>query len=246
VEALETRTLLSATLVNGVLYVEGTRRADVIDFSFKLNDPGHIVVGINHGIPFGFRASQVKRIVVNCGLGDDLVNRNPNAALPNEVDKPTTIIGGPGFDGISGNKGDNLIDGQDGGASITTFDGNDTIIGGDGDDSVVAGDGNNVITGGDGRDVLTGGRGNDSISGGAGVDSLEGGGGRDTLRGDANADHLSIAGGVGGILEGGRGDDTLIGNSTSSLFGNAGIDTFFTPVVRLVKDPATDDVIHVS
>lgn len=234
VESLESRMLLSATLVDGTLDVEGTRRADVIDFSFKLNDPGHIVVGIN-GIPFGFRSSKVLRIVVNGGLGDDLINRNPDA-LPNEVAKPTTIDGGDGNDSISGNKGNNLIDGEGGDDSILAFDG---------DDAIAAGDGNNVITGGDGRDNLAGGDGNDSISGGAGVDSLTGGGGRDTLQGDNGADYLSSADGSGGILQGGRGDDTLVGNRTSSLFGNADSDTFFTPVVSLVKDPATGDVIHV-
>lgn len=207
-ELLETRTLLSATLINGTLDVEGTRRADVIDFSFKLNDPGHIVVSIN-GTPFGFRSSKVGQIVVNCGLGNDTVNRNPNA-MPNDVAKPTTIICGGGNDRISGNKGNNSIEGQDGNDSILTFGGNDFI------------------------------------SGGAGIDSLTGGGGRDTLHGDHGSDFLSVGGGVGGLVLGGRGDDYITGNSNSNLFGNAGVDSFFTPVANLVEDAVSGDTIYVT
>ncbi|HSI37198.1 MAG TPA: FG-GAP-like repeat-containing protein [Tepidisphaeraceae bacterium] len=65
------------------------------------------------------------------------------------------------------------------------------------------------------------------VSAGANNDTITGGSGNDTLQGDNGNDVL--AGGAGSdILQGGKNDDLLFGGaeSTDSLYGNAGADTF--------------------
>lgn len=266
VESLESRTLLSATLSGGTLLIDGTRRSDSIEIYTGADPTNRIVVVVN-GVGDTFRASAVKNIVVNAGLGDDQIN---TGALPGQavrVSKPATLLGGSGNDEIHANAANTTIDGQDGndnlfagaGAalimggegtdSLNGGQGLDTLSGGDGGDTILAGQHGSVITGDAGDDHINGGSGNDSISGGAGNDIIDGLGGTDSIQGDNGDDILSISdgnGGVGGFIQGGRGNDNITGNPTSNLFGNAGEDTFFTPNVSLVKDPATGDVIHIN
>jgi len=65
------------------------------------------------------------------------------------------------------------------------------------------------------------------VSAGANNDTITGGSGNDTLQGDNGNDVLT--GGAGSdVLQGGKNDDLLFGGaeSTDSLYGNAGADTF--------------------
>jgi Ca2+-binding RTX toxin-like protein len=74
------------------------------------------------------------------------------------------VIGGKGYDYISGNAGDNVLSGGDG---------NDTLLGGGGDDILVIGAGNDSAEGGDGNDTFILDLGNATIDGGAGIDTLD-------------------------------------------------------------------------
>jgi Ca2+-binding RTX toxin-like protein len=247
VEVLEPRQLCSATLLDdGTLRIEGTRRSDVIEMSIRSQRSGRILVSVN-GVAQAFRAKDVTRIDVLCGLGNDRVNSTFGKSNPRDVARPTTLLGGGGDDVMDGNAGDNVIDGGDGNDRFGGGGGNNTLSGGAGHDTILAGrGGRNVINGGDGNDQLIGGRGDDLIDGGPGNDNLDGQGGRDTLRGDNGNDALFVGdgnGGKGGLIEGGRGDDFIYGNPTATLFGNAGFDTFNTTVAKTVKDAASGDKI---
>jgi Ca2+-binding RTX toxin-like protein len=266
VESLETRSLLSATLSNGTLEIDGSRRSDTIEIYTGPTISNRIVVIIN-GVGDSFRSVSVKRIVVNAGQGDDFINTGSLPVNAIRVIKPATLLGGSGNDHITANSLNTTIDGQDGndnllagtGAafmmgsegldSLLGGQGIDTLSGGDDGDTILAGPHGSFITGDAGDDHITGGEGNDSISGGAGNDVISGLGGTDSIQGDNGDDILSISdgdGGVGGFIQGGRGNDFLTGNPTSNLFGNAGEDNFTTPSVSLVKDPSTGDTIRIN
>ena len=96
-EPLETRQMLSATLKNGVLTVEGTELADVIAIS---QDKTNVRVNEN-GKATAFKASSVKSVVVNGRGGDDQLLGRTN------LQKPMTLRGGAGNDIlVGGAKGD--------------------------------------------------------------------------------------------------------------------------------------------
>jgi Ca2+-binding RTX toxin-like protein len=98
----------------------------------------------------------------------------------------TTLVGGPGFDTLSGTSGPNVLFGQGG---------NDTLIGDSGNDVLCGGVARDTLTGDGGNDVLDGGSGHDILRGGEGDDRLFGGSNNDTLTGNLGADFFS--GGTG-------------------------------------------------
>lgn len=133
------------------------------------------------------------------------------------------IWGGPLFDDINGNMG------------------NDTGHGGLGDDWVVGGKDDDQLFGDDGSDIVYGNLGNDTCEGGAGADLIRGGQADDVLRGGAGSDWLS----------GDRGNDTLAGGSGADIFhtfAEAGIDrvTDFNPGEgdRVQVDPGTQYTVN--
>ena len=101
-----TITILAATVTGrGTLVVKGSERDDAITVvrdgnrikyrtAIGDNAPWHII-----------NASQVKRVLVEAGGGDDRV------FIDNELAKRTTVYGGPGNDNIDGNRGSTLIGG---------------------------------------------------------------------------------------------------------------------------------------
>jgi hypothetical protein len=145
-EHLETRRLLSASFASdGTLSVGGTAGDDVITFS---RGNRRLIVSVN-GEETSYRYSQVTRIIVSGGDGDDLI-----VVGPREVD--ATIAGGRGDDTLSGGAGDDEIDGGRG---------NDSLSGGGGDDLLNGGRG-------DGADTLFGEAGDDTVHGGDGTDTV--------------------------------------------------------------------------
>src|SRR4051812_31202257 len=167
-ESLESRQLLASTvaLSNGVLTITGTGGNDNIYVSTSIGNTIRVAdqnVQIGSLIP----KASVKKIVVNCGAGNDF-------AYVNLFEKvPTLIDGGAGNDGLT-----------------AATAGNNTVLGGLGDDNLVGGSANDSIDGGDGKDVLSGGVGNDTLLGGSGDDLLTGGTGNDLLDGGLGADKL--------------------------------------------------------
>jgi Ca2+-binding RTX toxin-like protein len=168
IELLERRRLLAATLVDGVLTVEGTPGMDLI-VVFPRRSDGSIRVrvelaGAGTQPDEQFNATEVRQIVIRAGDGNDRVQVGLNLG--------TFVDGGGGNDMLIGARGD------------------DTLHGGSGDDRLIGGDGNDTLVGGEGNDRLAGDDGDDSLAGEAGVDRLLGGKGRDTLDGGPDRDRV--------------------------------------------------------
>jgi Ca2+-binding RTX toxin-like protein len=233
-ESLERRELLTtAALHQGTLEIQGTAESDQI---ILRQANGHITVS---GVPGSFAASQIKRIAINGGAGNDtiaLLGGANDSLVPQgrihvsgtqPITKPLVANGDAGNDMIIGGLGINLIDG------------------GWGNDVIYGGLKNDVLYGGGGKDVLSGGAGSDTLYGGAGDDLLRGGDQADLAFGDDGNDHI-VGGNGDDILNGGDGDDYVMGgngadlltggdgddivaggNGNDIMYGNAGRDTMY-------------------
>jgi hypothetical protein len=178
-EALERRQLLSAaaTLNDGVLTVEGTRRDDVLLVTLYTGKGGRPTLSVSdHGNEIGiFRSKGVRRIMMLGGTGNDILEvRGQANALHIDPATPDLLQVEPGVNFP---------------IALTLFGGggNDTLTGGVADDRLEGGSGNDVLTGGDGNDTLFGQNDDDTLTGGTGNDTLDGGNGRDDLDGDGDA-----------------------------------------------------------
>lgn len=257
-ENLEERVLLSATLTDGVLSVQGTADDDAIRVT---QDDDNLIVTVN-GEESTFVAADVTAISIDAGAGND------SAAIQWKIETPATLNGGDGNDALRGGRGADVIDGGAGRDRLRGGGGDDQIDGGDGNDriwgehgaDVINGDGGNdrvlggsnhdTMSGGDGRDRMNGGGGDDNLDGGAGADALNGGRGDDVIAGGEGADQ--IRGGSGNdMLDGGdgsdrlngdRGEDVLLGgDGNDRLKGNSEVDVLDGGEgTNLIHDKATD------
>lgn len=191
IDALESRTLLTATLNNGVLTITSayagetyTIVGDGTTYTLTIQDEG-------------FRAQYPES-----GVSSIILNAHPGTA-GDEVDF-TDGVTAPAT--INPNAGDDIILLGSGNSSVTASAGADSIVGGAGNDILHGGDGraaangipaaDDTIYGGAGNDqlfgdgspvvatlgsILIGGAGNDTIQGGAGRDIMDGGAGTNTL-----------------------------------------------------------------
>jgi Ca2+-binding RTX toxin-like protein len=100
------------------------------------------------------------------------------------------LVGGPGFNRLNGNIGDDTI--------VGASKQGDCLLGGQGNDSIDASNstGHNALQGNIGDDTLHGGAGGDTLRGGKGQDVLEGGSGADWISGDLGANTLTGGGGA--------------------------------------------------
>jgi hypothetical protein len=178
-EALEGRQLLSAaaTLADGVLTVEGTRRDDVLLVTLYTGKRGRPTLSVSdHGNQIGiFRSKGVRRIMMLGGLGNDVLQvRGQANAIHIDPATPDLLQVEPGVNFP---------------IALTLFggSGNDTLTGGVADDRLEGGSGNDLLTGGDGDDILFGQNDDDTLTGGTGYDTLDGGNGHDDLDGDGDA-----------------------------------------------------------
>lgn len=159
-ERLESRLCLSASLVEGVLVVQGTDQRDNIRV---VGQGDTIVVRDSEGLAV-FSSDTVEAVAVNAGAGADRVRLS-------RLEVPTTVDGGPGNDVLIGGNQDDLF------------------LGGDGDDRLRGGGGTDELFGEAGDDRLSGDFGDDDLSGGPGFDRLSGGPGLD-FAADLDADLL--------------------------------------------------------
>src|SRR5438105_3607424 len=199
-ESLETRTMMSASLSNGVLTITETNGADTVVVG--KNPQGKFFVTEN-GIPSLFLWNAVNKVVVNLLAGADNFSAQP------AVNKPLEVHGG---DVIKGLGGDDWLDGGVGGVAVYSQNtGNDRLEGGDGNDVLHASDyGNCSLYGGAGNDWIHGWGGNDYIDGGDGDDVCYGGMGNDVMYGGAGSDYLY----------GEDGNDVINGDNGVGLFHN--------------------------
>ena len=188
IELLERRRLLAATLVDGVLTVDGTPGHDLI-LVFTTRHDGLIRVRLNElgrtgsEVEDQFTANDVRQVVVRAGDGNDRVHIGLGIG--------TSVDGGGGNDSLIGGSGDDTLHGGSGNDRMFGGGGNDTLAGEAGNDRLAGDDGNDSLVGDAGRDRLFGGRGRDTLDGGPDRDRVIGGRGRDQVIRSVAADVLA-------------------------------------------------------
>jgi Ca2+-binding RTX toxin-like protein len=237
-EFLETRKLLSASLNSeGLLKVEGTPNADVIDVH---REGTHVIARVNDHVD-SFGLADVKRIQIFGYAGNDRLTEH-------ELNVPSTIFGGDGNDWMLGAAGNDVFygggghDAMDGGRGADQFNGGlgfDLVtyearttrvvvsmngVADDGSPATAAalGERDNVkkdieaIAGSQGNDLLYGNELNNRISGAGGNDVIWAGKGNDTAIGGLGNDEI----------RGQDGDDTLLARdgNRDRVFGGGGRD----------------------
>src|SRR5882672_9207813 len=177
-EPLERRILLSASLSNGTLRVNGTSGSDTISVTLRNHK---YTVTINSATST-FSPSSVRSLLVRGNAGNDKIT------LSGPIKANTTVNGDDGEDTIQGSNGSEQLVGGNGDDSIRGGKGNDTIRGNDGDDSLFGEIGSDSLFGSTGNDRILGGDNSDYIAGQSGDDDLNGGTGEDTIDGGDDDD----------------------------------------------------------
>ncbi|MFO0878257.1 MAG: C2 family cysteine protease [Gemmataceae bacterium] len=174
-ESLETRNLLSATLLDGVVTIDGGSGNDVAYVGSRvINGVNTLEVKLN-GEVTTYDPSQVQQIRFNGYAGSDTFTAAQNLTIS------VVAYGGMGRDTLIGGAGSDYLYGE-GGNDIIRGRGSDDWIQGDaGDDNLSGGDGRDWIYGAAGRDTLFGNGAKDYLFGGAGADKVYGGLGNDLL-----------------------------------------------------------------
>ena len=110
-ESLESRTMLTATIVRGILAIRGTAASDVIEVRRAESDTNMLEVVENGTVTFSRQLSSIRQIRIDAGGGDDEVAVNQANGV---IAIPTSIKGGRGDDLLQGGAGTNHIDGGPG------------------------------------------------------------------------------------------------------------------------------------
>jgi Ca2+-binding RTX toxin-like protein len=240
VEELETRRLLSVTLVGRQLQITGDDNPNTIIVRRNVLNPTGQYEVVLDGQVTRWGTGDIDSFRIRSNGGDDNIQiDSTNGAIRitrfiDGGDGNDTILGSFGVDKVNGGLGNDLIvtgnsrdEIEGGGGNDTIAGGNDSdfILGGNGDDSLIGGDGDDTIHGGAGNDSITGGDQNDFLYGNAGDDTILGGRGRDFIHGGAGHDTLDggaqndfIYGGAGNdTISGAGGDDVIAGDEESYL-----------------------------
>jgi Ca2+-binding RTX toxin-like protein len=244
-ESLESRRLLSVSLSDGILVVQGTSADDRLNIFRTVDD---VTVDLNDAEQ-RFPQSQVSVILIDTGFGADRI------VLSRTLQVRAQIKGGRGNDSISGGDGRDTIYGDGGNDYLFGGGGNDVLDPGGEEDTILGGTGNRdlvnysdrtgdlhvdinvedhddgeagehdsvlldveIVLGGSGNDQLLDASGkNTTLVGGAGDDTLTGGAGRNTFDGGAGND---LADGFGNDdvfwFEDGQGDTIHGGSGTDA------------------------------
>jgi Ca2+-binding RTX toxin-like protein len=149
VEGLEQRSLLSASIVGGVLTVTGTDGNDLISVRAAKNGDGAAIYVVTEN--------------VKPAKGEDWADPTVSTFLQSDVTAGIVVNAGAGNDRVS-------IGGSKRGGAITA---SATLNGGDGNDELNGGGGADVINGDAGNDRISGGAGADKLNGGAGNDRID-------------------------------------------------------------------------
>jgi Ca2+-binding RTX toxin-like protein len=186
---------------DSVLTVEGTRRSDTIVLSRSIvRGTLRLSVGINGESVVSYKAGLVQQIRIVGGRGDDALLGGTIGNVGWLSTKPDFI---PSMT-LEGGFGNDVLEG---------CTGNDLLDGGEGDDSLQGEAGDDTLLGGDGNDSLIGSTGSDLLRGGAGDDQLDGNGDyRPPLPPGTAVDAAPAPGN---------------GTWNDSIYGGAGVDTFF-------------------
>ncbi len=226
-ESLESRRLLTTTLVNGVLTVVGTAAGE--DIVVTYDSPNQLYRAyVNNVQEASYDVALVTSVSVSGLAGHDEITMDWSGGVS------ASINGGDGNDTIIGSPENDTILGDLGGDSIYAMDG---------DDEIYCGDGNDVAFGGNGDDLLDGGNQNDIFYWEPGADTINGAGGKDLLDFTAatadltiTMDDISNDGAIGSATKnisssndtvlGGSGNDFIAGNGNANFIqGAVGNDT---------------------
>jgi len=237
-ENLESRRLLSASLVSGVLTVKGASSDDSIIVSLKSGDVTKLEVSVN-SVTSDFVLSSITKVVVYGGDGADLIRiSNVFGTVPLGMvfkggNGNDLLIGGVKVDKLYGGLGDDDLRGMAGNDFLDGEAGLDKLLGSTGADLLLGGLDADLLVGGTGNDILKGGFGDDLLEGGAGLDSLFGNDGIDHLMGELDAD----------LLDGGLGNDILDGGAAvDKLIGGLGDDQFIWDKLSEIIDKTVNDI----
>jgi len=168
-------------VVDGVLTLNaGPRATERLYLDNTDHGESWIVSGANGTVDVEFegaytRFSNVTRLVVDLGQGNDTLDARALKTVPIEVRGGAghnTVRVGVAGGTVSALDGSGDIDASASLASVTLMGGagNDRLVGGKGNDVLVGGEGFDTLAGGDGADILYGSAGIDDITGGPGVD----------------------------------------------------------------------------
>jgi Ca2+-binding RTX toxin-like protein len=178
IEKLEQRRLLSASVLHGILTVEGTESGEDITVRAVLANDGtpQFIVKVG-GEETTVVGTGVSGINVRAGGGNDSVH----VEVPDSVKGPSLPLA---ILTVDGGAGDDLL-------TVGSFFLRATLLGGEGDDTLTGGLSLDYLRGGPGNDRLDGGLLGDSLWGGRGNDILVGGSERDRIRGGGGRDVFS-------------------------------------------------------
>src|SRR5688572_19372314 len=198
-EALEGRRMMSASVSNGVLWVNGTAGNDKLEVDQSGSD---VYVFENGLLSRIFPVGSFQRLSVSGGEGDDHIK------VFNGVTAPAFLYGNGGSDAMIGTARADYMTGGSGNDFLTALDGNDSVYGDGGNDSVFGGNGTDLVVGGGDNDFLYGDAGNDQCWGGTGNDYVTAGAGDDYVQLESGND-TCWAGDGNDSIWGGDGGDTI-------------------------------------
>lgn len=253
VESLQTRTLLSTTLLGGTLHVDASDGDDVVIVGLNKRFINILTVFENDEQKH-FALAAIRMIDIRLLGGDDKVFID--SAL-DPLAYPTFIEGGQGNDSITTGAGLDTIRPGEGNDKVYSNGGADSVDGGAGNDSIWAGGGNDFVLGNAGNDRVSGEAGDDIIDTGKGNDFQHGGEGNDVLRDPAGWSEIfggkgNDSGNVqgGGFVHGDDDNDNFVAIGGATLYGDAGGDTLQGMFIDGGADGdaltglASDDEIH--
>ncbi|HEV8291824.1 MAG TPA: calcium-binding protein [Tepidisphaeraceae bacterium] len=236
--------MLSASLLRGVLRVNGTSGPDTITVGIDSANPARIRV--NDGVKnFRFTKTAVTSMLIVTGDGAD------NITIGSGIKQQITIKSGEGDDVIHGGSGREIIFAAGGADQIFGGGGSDQIFGGDGNDTIDGGASNDYLYGDGGDDVITGGPGGDVLAGDSedtlmfsgqppfnviGNDHLDGGDGNDWLLGGARVETDPTS---QNLFLTSNGQDTFTGGAGADVIDKGGNDDTIT-------DLASEDYVPVD
>ena len=245
----------SGVTAGGVLWVEGTGKADKIKVRSVLDaagQPSQITVAFGKSVVAAYPAAGVTRFDVSGGAGNDTLDVDAFGLS-------ALLHGGGGDDLVSGGTGSDDLYGGDGNDRLFAQAGDDHLYGENGDDLLDGGDGADEIRGGfaDSEDYFGTHAGFDTVTyegrnkpltvtlydtfvtrandgyAGEGDDVMDvqgviGGNGNDVIKADENPEQNPGTGSTPYKLVGGPGDDLLVGSTgNDTLDGGLGADRLY-------------------
>jgi len=132
------------------------------------------------------------------------------------------IVGGSGYDVLTGDDQSNTLQGGSGNDTLDGGLGDDTLVGGSGTDTASYAGASGGVSANLSSGSVTGAAGNDALSG---IENVTGSAYDDSITGDANA-NVFVGGAGNDTIDGGSGNDTIEGGlGDDTLLGGTGTDT---------------------